>query len=163
MYIIYDLVIYSILYVLYVSFCCSESDFHVLLSPYGAVSKVLLLSNQHQALVQMANISSAIAIIEASKNPPGFMLKGRQIFFGYSNRTEIVGSKSGADKPNTIIHLSVSDCRVPVTLDHIYQICKPYGQVLKIVTFTKENVFKVPNSIQGGGGIAMFCDAAFIE
>jgi len=43
---------------------------------------------------------------------------------------------------NSILIVTVLNTRVPVTLDHIHQIFKPCGDVLKIITFHKNGVFK---------------------
>jgi polypyrimidine tract-binding protein 2 len=43
---------------------------------------------------------------------------------------------------NSILIVTVLNTRVPVTLDHIHQIFKPCGEVLKIITFHKNGVFK---------------------
>jgi len=44
--------------------------------------------------------------------------------------------------PNNILLVSVLNTRVPVTLENIHQIFKPYGEVHKIITFLKDSVFK---------------------
>jgi hypothetical protein len=38
--------------------------------------------------------------------------------------------------------VSILDARVPVTIENIHQIFKPFGEVVKIVTFVKDTVFK---------------------
>ena len=43
---------------------------------------------------------------------------------------------------NSILIVTVLNTRVAVTLDHIHQIFKPCGEVLKIITFHKNGVFK---------------------
>eukprot|EP00456_Euglypha_rotunda_P042777 TRINITY_DN333_c0_g1_i13.p1 TRINITY_DN333_c0_g1~~TRINITY_DN333_c0_g1_i13.p1 ORF type:complete len:472 (-),score=49.18 TRINITY_DN333_c0_g1_i13:24-1439(-) len=79
-------------------------------------------------------------------------LKGRRVFFQYSNREEIklrggpsreLGSKSeDQDRPNKILLVSILDCRVAITIQDLHQVFCPYGEVDKIVTFVKNNVFK---------------------
>ena len=51
------------------------------------------------------------------------------------------GSESAT--PNSVVLLTVSNLRVPVTLDHIHAICKGSGgTVARIVTFMKKEQFK---------------------
>jgi hypothetical protein len=45
--------------------------------------------------------------------------------------------------PNSVVLLTVTNLRVPVTLDHIHAICKGSGGVVaRIVTFMKQQAFK---------------------
>jgi len=148
----------------------TEAELTALLAPYGTVDRVLIMQNNHQALVQMSSMDGAQSIVNQSATPPGFSIRGRQVFFQFSNRKEIVkpqnhtagggsnhaqqmqtqggfggmgmGGGSDGHAPNRIILISVSNVRVPVTLDHIHQICKPSGGVLKIITFNKGQQFK---------------------
>lgn len=57
---------------------------------------------------------------------------------------QMQGDQSGGQtlQPNTILLVSVLNTRVPVTLENIHQIFKPYGDVMKIITFVKKNDFK---------------------
>jgi hnRNP-L/PTB/hephaestus splicing factor len=52
------------------------------------------------------------------------------------------GGHDSQQQANSILIVTVLNTRVPVTLDHIHSICKPYGDVLKIITFHKNGVFK---------------------
>lgn len=52
------------------------------------------------------------------------------------------GGPDSQQQANSILIITVLNTRVPVTLDHIHSICKPYGDVLKIITFHKNGVFK---------------------
>jgi hypothetical protein len=42
--------------------------------------------------------------------------------------------------PSPVLLISVSNVSIPVTLDNIYSICAPFGEVLRIITFTRGNV-----------------------
>ena len=52
------------------------------------------------------------------------------------------GSGSGSGPANSILLVSILNATVPVTLDNIFQVFKPYGDVFKIVIFTKNDVLK---------------------
>jgi len=103
----------------------------------------------------MDSVDSAQNLVERfASSPP--MLRTKTIYFQYSSRNEVkapsIASQSGAyagnavsdghAPPNNIIIMSILDARVPVTIDNIHQIFRPYGEVLKIVTFVKDSVFK---------------------
>jgi polypyrimidine tract-binding protein 2 len=161
----------------------TQEELLALLTPFGPVTNALITQHNHQAFVQMASLQAAENIVRHSASPPGFHLRGRQIFLQYSNRKEIVapvsqqggggaaasggmvpqhqqqqpmmmgggggggqftaphGSESAT--PNSVVLLTVSNLRVPVTLDHIHAICKGSGgTVARIVTFMKKEQFK---------------------
>lgn len=175
----------------------SEQELVALLAPFGppangadgstgAVVRAFITQHNHQAFVQMASLEAAEAVVRHSSSPPGFAIRGRQIFLQYSTRKEVVpppnqnasyvpgapaaagfggfgadqqqsmgmlpmggaggmgggGMGGGSGGPNSVILLSVTNLRVPVTLEHIHQICKASGPVSRIVTFMKGPVFK---------------------
>jgi len=149
----------------------TEQELRSLLTPFGPVTQALITQHNHQAFVQMASLDAAEAIVRHSAQPPGFQLRGKAIFLQYSNRKEIVapanqqhgGAAAAAggmgmaqagghftaphgheiSTPNRIVLLTVTNLRVPVTLEHIHAICKGTGgEVARIVTFVKKDAFK---------------------
>lgn len=131
----------------------TEAEVRTLCEPYGKVDKILLLTEKHQGFVQMESIAAAQAVVEASEyTQPNIRTKA--VYFQFSSRQSVEVKAGGnasvsggaggvmASGPNnenssTILLIAVSNVTVPVTLDNIHQICKVYGEVLKIITFSK--------------------------
>jgi len=133
----------------------SESELVQLCQPFGVV-KTLILNAKQQAFIQFDSTDSAQQIVQRYQAAPPY-LRSKQVFFQYSSRNEVKapaiaagssaysGSAVAADglaPPNNIVLVSILEARVPVTIENIHQIFKPFGEVLKIVTFVKETVFK---------------------
>jgi RNA recognition motif-containing protein len=65
------------------------------------------------------------------------------VFVQFSSRQEVDNksgsANAGADGAgsSTTLILMITNVMIPVTLDNIHQICKPYGDVLRIITFAK--------------------------
>lgn len=112
----------------------------------------------------MSTVESSTAIVQHYSNNTA-TIRNKPIYFQFSNRQEIqaqqtvqtvhsnnnpnnsVESKQAASTndqqaANSILIVTVLNTRVPVNLDHLHQIFKPYGDVLKIITFNKNGVFK---------------------
>lgn len=68
----------------------TESELIAVLQPYGHVERAFITQHNKQAFVQLASLEAAEAIVAHSASPPGFALRGRQIFLQYSNRKEVV-------------------------------------------------------------------------
>jgi RNA recognition motif-containing protein len=119
----------------------TESELVSVVAPFGQVVKCLLLPDKNQAFIQMASIEAASALLDSLEFTQP-QIRSKAIFFQFSSRTEIetkantgaAGADAGASCTLLITVLNVT---VPVTLDNICQICKPYGEVLKIITFPK--------------------------
>lgn len=65
------------------------------------------------------------------------------------NNTSVVNASSAGNNtnaaggPNTVLRVIVETLMYPVSLDILHQIFRRFGNVLKIVTFTKNNSFQV--------------------
>lgn len=128
----------------------SDAELMALCMPYGAVTTVLVMAHKNQGFVEMADANaaqSALAGLEAM-NPS---IRGKNVYFQFSSRTSITKSNSASSNaplmggqistPGSVLMLNILNAAVPVTLDNIYQISKPYGDVLRIITFTKGTNF----------------------
>lgn len=125
----------------------TETELVSLCYPYGQVVKCLILPEKHQAFVQMESIECATKLLEGfAMKPPSIRMK--DIYFQYSSRSEVEtknrgdSSNLGSEGENSILLVTVLNPAVPVTLDNIHQIFKPYGEVLKIITFQKNQSFQ---------------------
>eukprot|EP00455_Lapot_gusevi_P016252 TRINITY_DN1833_c0_g1_i3.p1 TRINITY_DN1833_c0_g1~~TRINITY_DN1833_c0_g1_i3.p1 ORF type:complete len:402 (-),score=176.72 TRINITY_DN1833_c0_g1_i3:310-1515(-) len=74
------------------------------------------------------------------------MIRGRPVKIDFSQHQEIEVKESEHKKPeaatNTIIMVTITDTRIPVTVEHLYQAFAQFGEVLKIVTFNRNNSFQ---------------------
>jgi len=95
----------------------------------------------------MSSVDSAAKLVDHYGQNPCY-IRTKPIYFQFSTRTEIkIGNNAGDGKasgqvPGRILLVSIIDCHVEVTLENIYSVFKPYGDVLKIVIFLKEGMFK---------------------
>lgn len=149
---------------------CSEAELVSLFTPFGKVVKDLFLPSKNQAFIQMDSVNSASAAVQRySANVP--TLRNKQIYMSYSLHTEIqsssqsssASSSSSASTVSTaassaaaaassdekfsstatsILLVTVKNVLIPVTIDHLHQIFKNFGDVLKIVVFTRQNELK---------------------
>jgi polypyrimidine tract-binding protein 2 len=120
----------------------TESELSLLCSPFGQVIKILLLSSKQQAFVQMESVEAATNLVTRFASSPAY-IRTKPIHFQFSNRSEVKtnqsksggggggegGSGDSQQTPNNILLVSVLNARVPVTLENIHQIFKPYGEV----------------------------------
>lgn len=134
---------------------CTEEELTGLVQPFGQVVKCLLLTDKQQAFVQMANVEQATQLLQQLEYSQP-TIRSKNVYFQYSSRQEVevrsrpqqgggggVGGQSfGALNESPTLIVTVSNVSVPVTLDNIVQICKPYGEVLKVITFTKGGDFQ---------------------
>ncbi|KAK2157505.1 hypothetical protein LSH36_190g05025 [Paralvinella palmiformis] len=112
------------------------------------------------ALLEMADVTSAQAMVGYySERPP--QIRGRTVYVQFSNHEQLktessaqqnanaqaalqaaqhlMGSK---EDPKTVLRVIIEHMLYPVTIDVLKQIFSRYGQVLKIVTFSKNNTFQ---------------------
>jgi RNA recognition motif-containing protein len=67
--------------------------------------------------------------------------------------------------PTNILLVSILDARVPVSIDNIHQVFKPYGEVLKIITFIKGEVLKAlvqMGSIESAINAKLYLDGKYM-
>jgi len=98
----------------------------------------------------MASVDSAAAVLQNLEfGQPS--IRSKEVYFQYSSRQSISSSGGGGmaggmaggmlgateGEPNSILLISITNVTLPVTMDNVLAVCKPYGQVLKIITFTK--------------------------
>ena len=140
----------------------TEAEIIHLGTPFGRVTNVLVLKGKNQALLEMEEESSAVSMVNCVSK-----LREGSVYVQYSNYTSLKTDQThsnatastqaalqaaqalaGADRairaePNTVLLVIVEHMDYPVTLDVIYQIFSRRSKVMKIVTFTKNNMFQV--------------------
>ncbi|RLN68000.1 hypothetical protein BBJ29_001445 [Phytophthora kernoviae] len=131
---------------------CLESELLALCCPFAVVEKSLMVPQKCQAFVQLPDISSAANLITFYQTRDA-LIRGKKIYFEFSNRDEINGRSEGGmiphdgprrgiGPPNQILMVSVSKIEYDVTVDVLQQVFQKFGNVEKIVTFWKDNEFK---------------------
>jgi len=116
-----------------------------LVLPFGQVVRCLILHDKQQAFIQLESVEAASDMI-ASLDYAQPAIRGKPVFFQFSKRQElsggdrlVMGPEAGA---SCTLLIAVSVVTVPVTLENIHQVTKPYGDVLRIITFTKNMEFQ---------------------
>lgn len=137
----------------------SESEIIQLGLPFGKMTNMLLIRNKNQALLEMADVASAQTMVNYYSNRLP-QIRGRPVYVQYSRhdqlKTTLTSQNTGAQaalqaaqqlmnnvgEGNVVLHVSVEHMIYPVTIDVLKQIFQKFGQVLKIITFTKNNLFQ---------------------
>lgn len=104
-------------------------------SPFGPVQNVLLLKGKSQAFVQMDTPAAAAALMQYYSTVQA-MIRGRSIYFGYSNR-DVITVQPHVETPKPILLVTISNLIYPVTIEVLYGVFSKYGAVAKIVIFSK--------------------------
>jgi len=135
-----------VLHVRGLPYSTTESEIVTLLAPYGQVVRTLLLQDKNQAFIQMVDLQGSTAAVQAFEYAPP-TIRSKAVYFQFSSRQEIevrnpAGGAGSIEGASCTVIIAVSNVTVPVTLDNIHQVCKPYGDVLKIITFNKNMDFQ---------------------
>merc|ERR1719483_911855 len=134
--------------------------------PFGRVTNVLVLKGKNQAFLEMEEETSAVSMVNYFTNCVA-QLRERSVYVQFSNHVTLktdqthsnasasaqaalqaaqaLAGADGASKAggsNTVLRVIVEHMVYPVTLDVIFQIFSRVGKVLKVVTFTKNNIFQ---------------------
>ncbi|XP_065203228.1 polypyrimidine tract-binding protein 2 isoform X3 [Planococcus citri] len=143
----------------------SEAEIIHLGIPFGRVTNVLVLKGKNQAFLEMADESAATSMVNYFTTCTA-QLRGRAVYVQFSNHKELKtdqthsnsnasaqaalqaaqalsGNSDTQGGPNTVLRVIIEHMLYPITLDVLHQIFSRYGNVLKIVTFTKNNTFQV--------------------
>ncbi len=139
---------------------------HIASAPFGRVVKSLIMQAKGQAFVQLESVAHATHMVTFYRNAAADpVIRGQSAKLDFSNHVSLEVSSSSSSSsssaaggasssgrpelaPNSIILIAIADQRIPVTVDHLAQALAQFGEVLKIVTFTKAGVFQVPAGSQ---------------
>jgi len=129
----------------------TETELMQLVASFGRVVRTLVLHDKNQAFIQMETLDGAQRAVAAMEITPP-TLRSKTVYVQFSNRQEVetkggggglVGGMGGTPNlsadggQSCVLILMITNVLIPVTLDNIHQICKPYGDVLRIITFAK--------------------------
>lgn len=130
----------------------TREELATLCGRFGTVEEVVILDKgtSPQAFVQMNSISDSQKVLEYYQaNPQQAFVSGGQCQFEYSRRDRVSVPTPRADNPaagatlaasgsvNSILLVSVQNMRHPVTIENLWTVFSRFGQVARIVTFTK--------------------------
>lgn len=125
----------------------TQHDLLVLATSVGAIEQVLMLKSKNQALLQFADLSSAINFMQYYSTVPA-SIRGRNIYPQFSSHQELSsssgmipahddGSNGNTSPPNRILLVTINNAMYPITVDILYQVFGSHGLVEKIVIFSK--------------------------
>ncbi|KAI4366687.1 hypothetical protein MLD38_022534 [Melastoma candidum] len=125
---------------------CGEEELVELCKPFGKVinTKCNVGANKNQAFVEFAEQSQAISMVSyyASSSEPA-QIRGKTVYIQYSNRHEIVHSRSPGDVPGNVLLVTLENVEPgDVSIDVIHLVFSAFGFVHKIATFEKAAGFQ---------------------
>lgn len=148
----------------------SEADIRVLCTRLGLkVVGVFMFSTKGQALIELDSVQSASVLLRHSTQQPT-ILNGRQVYLQFSSyqaleppapspfvQKEVFGHRSAqhqqmsqpsalamqiSPNPGPILLVSILEARLPVSIENLHTVFQPYGDVLRIVMFMKQQTLK---------------------
>jgi len=126
----------------------TQEEMLSLVTPFGQVAYLVLVPKNQQAFIEMSTLEQAAAVIQYTQTNP-FQIKGKTIPVLYSKSQELnrspapYTSSSSHDQPHSgehILVLTIYNPMFPITVDVLHKILSPYGNVLRIVIFTKNGI-----------------------
>jgi hypothetical protein len=130
---------------------CVEAELVAVVAPHAVVVKTLVLGNKGQAFLELADVQQATAVIQNFQYVQQ-SIRGKHIYFEYSDRVEVSGGGGGGNSgggtaggggtASPTLIFAITNVTVPITLQNIVQVCQPHGEVLKIITFSKQGDFQ---------------------
>lgn len=125
----------------------TQNDLQMLATGLGAIEQVLMLKSKNQALLQFADLASAISFMQYYSTIQA-NIRGRNVYPQFSSHQELSsssgiipthddGSNGNASPPNRILLVTINNAMYPITVDILYQVFGSHGMVEKIVIFSK--------------------------
>lgn len=140
----------------------SEHEVIYLGLSFGLIKNVLFLRSKNQAFLEFDALNHAQQMIDHFANTSA-TFSGKKIFVQYSNHQELQTDPNNASNlsaqaalqeavelhrvakqggKNTVLRVTVLNMIYPVTLDVLNQIFSKFGQILKMITFNKNDKFQ---------------------
>eukprot|EP00124_Ichthyophonus_hoferi_P001789 Ihof_evm2s104 gene=Ihof_evmTU2s104 len=126
---------------------CTEMELMQLGQPFGRVVNVLILKNSNsiggktQAFIELETAEVATQMLQCYAGSPPFIRK-RPIYFSYSQHQHLTNpslNMGGTGVSGTILLVKIINQIYPVTLDVLYQVFSKFGNIQKMITFTKSD------------------------
>lgn len=134
----------------------SESDVIQLGMPFGKMSNCLLLSSKNQAFLEFEDESCAVNMVTYFETNSA-LVRQKSCYVQYSNHQQLktdpsnmqsgrgfVGSGSGLlrGERTAVLRVMIDNLQFPVGLDVLEQLFSRFGDILKIITFNKNNIYQ---------------------
>ncbi|XP_064607310.1 polypyrimidine tract-binding protein 2-like isoform X8 [Liolophura sinensis] len=132
-------------------------------APFGKVTNILLLKQKSQALLEFGDEDAAANMVDYHERTPA-QIRLKPVFAQLSNHKELktdyahsfqnasaqaaiqaleaVRSGHPEDQSKTILRVIVEQCVYPIQIEVLHWVFSKYGKVLKIITFTKNNMYQ---------------------
>lgn len=121
---------------------CLNTEMRTAVQEFGALSHIKIMPDRRQALLEFEQIESAIACVNKSKVEDGIAVRERKSYFNFSKSQEINrgGSTMAPGPANRILLISIQNPLHPVNPDVLNQICRRFGNVLRVVMMRRRGV-----------------------
>ncbi|XP_006007837.1 heterogeneous nuclear ribonucleoprotein L-like isoform X1 [Latimeria chalumnae] len=118
-----------------------EADLMEALERFGTICYVMMMPFKRQALVEFENVDCAKKCVTFAADQPVY-IAGQQAFFNYSTSKRITrpGNADNPSKGNKVLLLSIQNPLYPITVDVLYNVCNPVGNVQRIVIFKRNGI-----------------------
>ncbi|XP_071839666.1 polypyrimidine tract-binding protein 3-like isoform X6 [Apostichopus japonicus] len=150
----------------------SEAEVVNLGVPFGEVTNLLMLKGKNQALIELANEVIAARMVEyytsMTTNLRGRPIYVQYSNYKELKTNSACAQQQAAAKaalqaassiipsfgispvktmeteggPNHVLHATIENCVIPVTIEALHKVFSSFGTVLKMVTFTRNNQFQ---------------------
>ncbi|ESO02174.1 hypothetical protein HELRODRAFT_94426 [Helobdella robusta] len=123
---------------------------------FGRISNLVVSKKKNQALVEMMDIAAAQAMVQYyGEHPPSIRKRVVHVQFSTYEKLKTENTRFqddmsnltdqlvlGMDENRTVLRVIIDNMLYPVTVDILKLIFSKYGQVLRIVTYNKNNSFQ---------------------
>nr|KAG5714502.1 hypothetical protein BaRGS_006948 [Batillaria attramentaria] len=118
-----------------------EADLVEAVQHFGAVRDVIMMPRKKQALIEFEDLNGARNCVEYVQTS-SIYVAGQPAYFNYSTSQKIQrpGDPEDNRPANHILLFTILNPQYPITVDVMHTICSPYGQVLRIVIFKKNDL-----------------------
>jgi len=132
----------------------TEQEVIELGSRFGQITNILMLKTKTQAFLEFEFDHSSIDMVNYYNNLPApFQLHGKRIYVQFSQHKELktesqtdtghlIQFVDNGQTGGNVLHINIENMLYPVAMDTLANIFKKHGDIQKIVTFTKNNVFQ---------------------
>jgi len=118
-----------------------ERDVKGAVQQFGGVKNVMVMARKRQGLVEFENIAAAKSCVDYSKSGNSIFVNGQPALFNFSTSNKIEPPKEEtSSKSNVVLLFTILNAQYVITVDVIYKITSPYGNVQRIVVFKKNQV-----------------------
>ncbi|CDW55109.1 RRM 5 and RRM 1 and RRM 6 domain containing prote in [Trichuris trichiura] len=115
-----------------------DADLVDSLSHFGAVGYVSV-NGRGTALVEFEDLAAAERCVTFNMSAD-IIVAGRPAFFSYSNMQRIPRRGLESERPSNVLIMYVHNAKYPITTEVINQICKPIGQVSRIIISRRDGI-----------------------